>query len=232
MNQTKEFINGEADAWYCRNRAQLGKDYEEDPVFRFIERHNIKGSRVLDLGGADGHRLRELYRRGRMVDGVGIDPSGLAIQTGVALNKAEGFPISLFVGTATDMPLSVKCIEYDLVVLAFVCHWVAREDLAWTIASIDLMVAPGGAILLADFWAARPTKVPYRHREGIWTYKQRYLDCFLSLGTYQKEAELWFNHDTGELGSWFPEAQQALCSLVRKGDYYAVGKDPSDGAKP
>jgi 2-polyprenyl-3-methyl-5-hydroxy-6-metoxy-1,4-benzoquinol methylase len=60
--QASAFLAGEGDAYYRRNRDQLGKRPVVWPL-EILERNAVTPRRVLDVGCSDGWLLRALHER-------------------------------------------------------------------------------------------------------------------------------------------------------------------------
>ncbi len=56
--QEQVFLDGEGDAWLKRNREKL--PVKNDPVLKTLAACKIRPNKVLEIGCADGWRLREL----------------------------------------------------------------------------------------------------------------------------------------------------------------------------
>ena len=106
---------------------------------------------------------------------------------------------------------------FDVVIVSFVLTWVARPRLAASIAGIDALVRPGGALVLADFLPDAPCARPYHHRTDveIYTFKQDYTACFTDLGTYAEVEREVFSHDGATSVDIDPQ-DRAMCALLRK----------------
>lgn len=213
--QDEVFAQGEGDRYHERNRLKYITMIDNDPVLLVLKASGIQPQHVLEIGCATGWRLEEIRKRyGARC--LGIDPSDKAIEEGRAL-----YNVPLMAGLLEDMYLNTA--DYDLIVLSFVLHWVDRAKLLKMLAEIDRMLKADGCLAISDFMPLWPTKVPYRHREGIWTYKARYDDILRATGCYETHMAMLFNVETLR-ECYTDESRQAKCTLLRKGDYYQESK--------
>lgn len=220
-DQTDIFSSGEGDNWYRRNRSSMAVAETKDRVMRMIAAAAAEGAQfhsVCELGCAKGWRLAALREQLPDLERVaGSDVSAHAIVDG----KSSWPEIELTVGSLDEPNIEGT---FDLVIVSFVFHWVARQRLAKSIAAVDSLVADGGALIIADFLPDAPCARIYHHRkEGdVYTYKQDYPAGFVDLGTYCREREEIFAHS----GAAEPvdEQDRAACVMLRKSvTAYPVG---------
>jgi SAM-dependent methyltransferase len=113
-----------------------------------------------------------------------VDPSGEALKHGRKAFPGVHFEqasITDPVVTATDSK------RHDIVIVSGVLCWVERDLLARAVANTDAALADAGLLVLSDFDPAYPRANPYRHSDGLFTYKQDYSSCYLALGIYHLE---------------------------------------------
>ena len=211
MDQTEIFRSGEGDNWFARNAPHLGGSAAGDHVGAAVERlaaGSGVGS-VCEIGCANGWRLGALAERlPRSTRLAGSDVSAMAIEAG-----RQRWPgIDLRVGAA-DAPNLDRA--FDVVIVSFVLHWVARPKLAASIAAIDALVRDGGHLVLADFLPDRPCARRYHHRDDVelFTYKQDYAACFEGLGFYAAVERELYAHGGGSVAD---EQDRAVCAVLRK----------------
>jgi SAM-dependent methyltransferase len=212
-DQTDIFGAGEGDNWFRRNAASLAGAPQADPaldmLMQWSEREIVRS--VCELGCSNGWRLAAIHERLPSAERLaGSDLSHAAIADGV-----RRWPqLELTVGSL-DRP-GIRG-TFDVVIVSFVLHWVARERLEASVRAIDALVRLGGALIIADFLPDEPCARPYHHREDveIFTYKQDYPLCFTALGTYSELERQIFSHS----GAPVPiDAQdRAVCVLLGKG---------------
>lgn len=211
-DQTDAFSQDEGDNWFRRNEAALAAprhDHAIEMALRWNEREPI-GS-VCELGCANGWRLAALAEALPSVERLsGSDLSAAAIEDG----RSRWPDLDLRIGSL-DLPGFDQ--QFDLVIVSFVLHWVARPRLRASIAAIDRLVRPGGVLILADFLPDAPCARPYHHRNDveIYTYKQDYTECFTSLGTYAEVERDVFSH-AGEPAKDIDPQDRAVCALLGK----------------
>lgn len=160
LMQSDKFLAGAADDYYQRNKADFGKS---DPVLPLLEKVNFVPRNVLEIGCADGWRLRRLQEKyGCGI--AGIDPSGQAIEAAIALtNPTRPSPAYAFsVGTADNLSVCPTS-HFDLVIVGF-CMWFI-EPWQWfkVVAESDRVLQDGGALIVHDF------SVPYGIRWSGWS---------------------------------------------------------------
>ena len=176
MTQRDAFLAGEGDAWFERNRVSL----EASPPVWLLEplvAHLTPGSSVLEVGCGNGRNL-EWLRQQTGCTAFGVDPSVAAIEDG----RRRHPDVRLEVGTAEDLPTSDV---FDLVLLGFFLYLCDREDLTRIVAEVDRVLAANGHLAIIDFDPSTPRRRPYRHREGISSFKMDYMRLFLAYPQFQ-----------------------------------------------
>ena len=188
INMTQEdiFRRGEADAWFKRNKEALAAKIN-DPIIRLLEEYKIEPKKILEVGCSNGWRLG-LMKGER----VGVEPSAEAITDG-----RKRYPDVRFLqGTASDIPLDET---FDLVIVNFVFHWIAREMLLRSVSEVDRCVAKeGGYLVIGDFLPDQPITNEYKHTKGVFTYKMDYASIFTAANLYKIIALETFSHGGGE----------------------------------
>jgi ubiquinone/menaquinone biosynthesis C-methylase UbiE len=151
VKQRDVFLAGEGKAWLDRNRADIG---QYDPISPLIEAQGIKPKSVLEIGCGDGWRLRKLQERyGCEVRGV--DP---------AMNADV-----IYRCTADSLPFYPNI--FDLVVFGFCLYLTDPADHFRIVAEVDRVLSDGGNLVIHDFAdTAIPYRVPYEHRDGVWSH--------------------------------------------------------------
>lgn len=162
MMQKDIMLQGEADAWFERNRDRLGLD---DPVTHTIAAWiRRRPERVLEVGCANGWRLaklRDLYG----CEVYGVEPSRKAAM------EAVTWRVPVYQMTATCLPV----VEggFDLIIYGFCLYLTDPKDWLQIAAEGDRALRPGGHIIIHDFgdWRefidARARGVPYEHDRRI-----------------------------------------------------------------
>ena len=188
------FAEGEADAWYERTREHLEPfQPERDLALRMLRFYGVRPKRVLGIGVANGARLAALR------DETGAEVVGIELSQRAAHDARERYGLELLPEAVED--LSVEG-TFDLVLAHFVLHWVSREGLDEAVKRMDARLAPGGLLLIGDFYPDRPKDVPYHHRTDIelFTHKRNYSKPFVALGNYTRIGFLSGPHDALEPG--------------------------------
>jgi len=181
------FMDGEADAWYERNKPGLSDDYKGDIMLDYLSSLSLEGKKVLDVGCGNGHRLSKLLDKG--IDAYGIEPSGKAVDSKVDER------LHLFQGLSHDLARFPDGM-FDIVTVFFVFHWIDRSKLLNTVSEIDRVLKNGGILAIADFFPAYPQRRTY-HRNpklGIYTYKQDYPGMFRATNIYESIYRMNFLH--------------------------------------
>jgi SAM-dependent methyltransferase len=213
--QDDVFANGEGDAWYARNANALHAPghADHDITLELLLANVQSPCSVLEVGCADGWRL-EVIRKATGARCYGIDTSCDAIKAGRRMYPE----LLLRHGRANVLPFASG--DFDVVLLPFVLHWVARESLAQVVAEVDRVLVDGGHLLVTDFYPFHGEKVQYHHRKDVecWTWKQHYEECWEALGTYNYDWPIFFNHSTGVIAvqSEIPNRERAAAILLKK----------------
>jgi ubiquinone/menaquinone biosynthesis C-methylase UbiE len=168
--QREIFLASEGDAWFARNRQAL-REVRNDPVLQVVEALALAPRAALEIGCADGWRLRALAAKtGAACSGV--DPSAEAIAQGLHLAPQA----ALKVGTAEALPFARD--QFDLVIYGFCLYLCDRADLFRIAQEGDRVLAEGGHLIVYDFCTDTPYRNAYSHRPGCYSYKMRYGDLF------------------------------------------------------
>lgn len=180
MNKQKDiFLLSEGNAYFHRNK---NKYKTPDPVLDAISALKLKPRSVLEIGCGDGWRLGQL--KGSSC--FGIDPSLDATNYGTKKYGAH-----LMRGTAEN--IAAMSESFDAVIFGFCLYLCDREDLFKIAAEADRVLKDRGYLFIYDF-NQESEDVPYKHRDGVVSYKMNYgrmFDWHPSYGlvwqTYPKE---------------------------------------------
>ncbi len=179
MKQSEAFLNGEGDNWYERNRhAELNYAVVDAIIDACKE-----PSRILEVGCGNARYLGELHRY-YGCECSGIDASEKAISEGHKNYPAlelvhDTIPNSLY-------QLEVLGIKYDLILFGFCLYIVDRDRLFEIVDLTDGILMDGGYIAIHDFDPIEPIKVPYKHKEGLFTYKMNNAGLWLANPAYKQ----------------------------------------------
>lgn len=210
MNQDKVFWDSEGDQWFSRNREAVTSITRPDPVMAIMRQYDLRPKSVLEIGASNGWRLSRIAGEFGSVC-TAVEPSKKAIEDG----KKRYKNITFKRGLAASLPVKS---QYDLVILSFVLHWVARSELFKSMAEIERVVKPGGFIVIADFLPDQPAQVEYHHlkKGDAYTFKQHYSELFTSSCLFQLVSESVFDYASHGF-SWVAESdQRCAVSLLSK----------------
>ncbi|EDP74910.1 class I SAM-dependent methyltransferase [Hydrogenivirga sp. 128-5-R1-1] len=194
--QDDVFKKEEADKWFERNKEGLKP--KADLILKAIRDYNLicKNSKVLEVGASNGYRLAKIHEEfGSEVHA--IEPSKEAIKDG----KSKWSFINFYQNTLAEFNEREHTSGFDLIIVNSVLHWIDRSTLLLSVAKIDTMLRWGGHLILGDFQTQIPLKRKYHHKEGLYTYKQRYKDIFTSTNLYIELMTLAYNHDDKSLSN-------------------------------
>lgn len=181
MTQDDIFNSGEGDNWFKRNKEQILTEsrIENDPVLKLLQLMKLVPGCVLEVGASNGYRLQEMQKRYQCAC-YASDCSQEAVKDGAARYPDTKFTCC----TASQMPYQDG--QFDLVIINFVFTWIDRALLLRSVAELDRVLRDGGYLIIGDFHPSQPEKVKYHHlpSEDVWTYKQEYIDMFLSSNIY------------------------------------------------
>ncbi len=211
----------EGNAWFQRNKKAL-HDFHiltKDNVLRLIREAGIIPKKALEAGCSNGWRLGEIERQ-YGCECLGVDASRKAISDG-----EKRYPNIIFkYGNIASLPIKNEC--FDLVIVHFVFHWVARDLLLKSVAEIDRIVADGGFLILGDFLPDKPLKNYYHHLPAreVYTYKLDYTNIFISSGLYKVVGKVVFDHDNRDNQGEISPYSRAGCFLLKKSihDFYEL----------
>jgi ubiquinone/menaquinone biosynthesis C-methylase UbiE len=181
MKQSEAFYQGEGDAWLKRNIHKLPPS--RDPVQEAIKELNIKPESVLEIGCANGWRLEQLAEKYKCLC-WGVDP-------------ALGFPYGphgprhRFTRTTADhLSPYFKENQFDMVIYGFCLYLCDPEDYFRIAMEGDRVLENGGHLIIHDFYSLPPKRVPYIHKDGLYSHKMDFRQIwawhpnYLPVGNY------------------------------------------------
>lgn len=175
MKQVDVFLEGEGNKYHERNRHK-----ELNPrVLDAISALSIKPNYIMEIGCGDGRYLNELRGRFRPRSCVGLDPSSEAITEG-----REKYPDINFIKTDARYLYAYEDAIIDLLVFGFCLYLVDRDDLFSVVHAVDKALRPGGYLAIHDFGVWVPHIVPYKHKDGLYSYKMDYPGLWLANPAY------------------------------------------------
>ncbi|MBN9641357.1 MAG: class I SAM-dependent methyltransferase [Achromobacter sp.] len=210
-NQKSAFTSGgEGDRFFERNRSEFQKmvlSSELGPANRLYFPYLKAGNRILEIGSSSGTNL-SLLTRDIDVEAYGIDPSEAAVAKG----RSEFPQLHLSVGTADE--LAFPDGHFDFIVFGFCLYLVDRALLTKTIAEADRCLKDGGHIAITDFRPDVPTARPYKHLDGLISYKFPYEKLFTAFPQFQLIECRTFSHGTE---AYHADPQERVsASIIRK----------------
>jgi SAM-dependent methyltransferase len=208
---------GEADAWFSRNQAQLAAPsvLRSEVVQRIASHLSCQPSRVLEIGCGQGGNLVEL-RRLAPIQGCGIEPSALAVE------QSRVHPgIDVRCGTSDALPWPDG--HFDLAWFGFCLYLVDRPLLFRSVAEADRVLRDGGLLAIVDFDPDAPCRRSYHHRPGLWSYKMDYAALFLANPAYRLVEKISLSHAEPR---WVNDPQERLSlSILCKDTEHAYRVD-------
>lgn len=195
MDQNEVFRHTEGNAWYERNKFQLGEPraVADAPDVAFIcttlAPFRDRITRVLEIGCSSGLKLEAMCRE-LCASGDGIEPSQAAVDEGNARDKTV--PIRLHGGTGDALPF--EAASFDLVYFAFCLYLFDRSSVLRSLAEADRVLKPGGFLALTDFDPGTRLKRPYSHFSGLYSYKQDYASVYTQSGLYYLVGKHSYSH--------------------------------------
>lgn len=142
---------------------------------------------ILDVGCGAGQVLHHLQTYFTAKRAVGIEPSVEGIEL---LRKTKNLKnISFESAFAHKLPFVSD--SFELVTAWSVLHWIGRNEYLQSIG--ELIRVCSKYLLVMDFSAARDYRTPYRHVDGLYTYKQNFDNIISNSGIMRKvEVMQWF----------------------------------------
>ena len=173
MRQRDVFLESEGDAWLARNPAPGMALPDSDELLQAILQLPMPQAaasiKILEIGCGSGTRLAWLNRN-RGFECHGLEPSA----KGVEAARAQG--VTVRQGTAESLPFDAA--SFDIVVFGFCLYLCDREDLFRIASEADRVLRNPGWIVIRDFYSPTPTRRPYHHRSGLFSYKMDYRSLF------------------------------------------------------
>ena len=182
MKQSDVFASGEGDAWYARNEAALALSKKidriaDDPVLAMIEKHVGNPEFIYEVGCADGWRLSDAWARFNCKIG-GVDPSRTAI------NEAAKTLENVYYGNACRLRGAEGC---DVLIYGFCLYLCDPEDYFEIAFEGNRVLKDEGYLIIHDFDVTdeRSRRVPYKHKEGIFSHHVAFENLWAGHPWYQ-----------------------------------------------
>ncbi len=189
--QSESFLGGEGDAWYERNRSAIDSTVIDPYDVKFILQ-TLKGStfeiqHILEVGCSSAQKLNSLACS-LLAKGSGIDPSSRAIA-----QATKQYPhLDLQVGLAAKLPFDDDA--FDLVFFGFCLYLIPNEGIHGALAESLRVLRPKSFIAITDFDPGIEISIPYKHRNGIITYKRNYHELLNKFSNITLISKLSFSH--------------------------------------
>jgi len=195
MTQNDVFLNGEADEWFRRNKeflTEIGSGERAEDVqyiCRTLSPFKDRISCVLEVGCSNGIKLEAICTS---LDALafGVDPSPAAIEAGQRREKS--IDLALTVGTGDR--LEFKTEQFDVVYFGFCLYLFDRETLLQSLSEADRVLKRGGFLVITDFDPGFRCRTPYKHKQGVYSFKQDYSAFYVQTGLYYLLGKHSFSH--------------------------------------
>ena len=175
-SQKDIFLDGEGDEWLKRNKRNLAIDSKNMKVNKEFLSYllnlpipNNKKIKILEIGCGEGTLLYHLSKQTKW-SLFGIDPSKKAIKI------AQELGINAKVGTAEKLPFIDK--EFDLIIFGFCLYLCDTNDLFKIAYEANRVSKIESWISIIDFWSYDLKKIPYKHKEGLFSNKYDFSRMF------------------------------------------------------
>lgn len=202
-SQKDIFLEQEGDMWFTRNKDVISCPDLSKSVL-FYENYLQSGFRILEIGCANGYNLNYFHSRFDC-ECYGIDPSASAINDG----KQKYPQLNLAVGTADTLDFSDGF--FNFVLFGFCLYLTDRNLLSKIISESDRVLKNKGYIGITDFDTKIPKKRPYKHFNGIMSYKMDYSSLFLVYPHFSLADKYCFSHSDSH---FVTDVKERVCSCV------------------
>ena len=184
MDQTRAFVDTES-IRYFRDQASLGS-----PTISPGDLRSVAGpvTSVLDVGCGTGDNLRSVVSLLHARQGTGVEPGAETVE---ALNGRYRNDPQLRFEVASAHRLPFEADSFDVVLCWSVLHWLGRNEYLQALG--ELIRVTRSWLIIMDFVGAEDYRVPYHHREGLFTYKSDFRVPLLASGVMElvSEARWW-----------------------------------------
>ena len=210
-SQKEAYTDLLGDEWYEANKTDFGK--KPDPVQAIIESSGIRPKTIVEVGCANGWRLRRLWEK-YGCEIAGIEPSAKAVKEGNE-TWANG---ALFEGTADKLPFRDGSV--DLLIYAYCLVWCDPSDLFKIVAEGHRVLANGGGLVIWD----RQDVWPVRYPCAVLGSKQDAGNGPLTYTTYfyvMDHTKLWLAHPSyKKIGDLFERknGHAEITTMLRRDD--------------
>jgi hypothetical protein len=182
--QEDAFLNGEANAWYHRNKNK----HRDDEILPILKSLQIVPEEVIEFGCGDGWRLSGIKKAFPDATCWGLDPSRDAVYAGGVKHP----DINIRNGVASGF----WAMNGDLMIFGFCLYVTDPTELFRTAFHSDYALVDGGHLIIHDFDPEYPHKVPYHHAPGLFSYKMDYSKLWLANPAYSLVVKNTFDDGT------------------------------------
>ncbi len=135
---------------------------------------------VLDVGCGTAVNLAHVADLLSARLAVGVEPNPQTVEA-LRINHRDDSRLSFHTASAHRLPFETN--SFDLVICWSVLHWVGRDNYLQALG--ELVRVTKKWLLVMDFVAAKPFRVPYHHRDGVYTYKMDFTLPLMSSGALE-----------------------------------------------
>ena len=146
---------------------------------RYLQNSDLEIKRFLEIGCSSGIKTIELSERIGAI-GYGIDPSNKAIEEAIQAS-AVAYQKNFFLPGTADI-LNFKESFFDLVFFGFCLYLVDRELVVPSFVEADRVLASGKFLAILDFDSEVSYRNTYKHKQGLFSFKQNYINYFINSG--------------------------------------------------
>ena len=156
---------------------------------------------ILDAGCGTGINLKHLVDVTGALSGVGVEPSEKSVQQ-LRIDHAADPRLTFEAASIHRLPFASN--SFDLVICWSVLHWVGREEYLQALGELARVTSQW--LVIMDFVAAEDYRVPYHHRDGLFTYKMDFEAPLAASGLVETVSTVRW---------WEPQAAGERVSLER-----------------
>jgi ubiquinone/menaquinone biosynthesis C-methylase UbiE len=189
------FINGEGDAWFSRNLENSNTQLvpvDIDFIFSTLGTRKNEIANILEIGCSSGVKVKTLSEKFDAY-GYGIDPSQVAIESARKYEETSDGKLQFLTGIATDLPYEDS--KFDLVFFGFCLYLVPPNEIYKAISEADRVLKNGGFLAILDFDYGQLKVNPYKHADGIYSYKNNYSALLTSSGYFHQVSKWSFSQN-------------------------------------
>jgi len=207
----------DGDKWYQRNKKKLTTT--GDQILKIIKKNNLRPKEVLEVGCANGYRLRKLKQL------YGCRLMGVDLSYDAAEYGRSKYHVPIWCG---PFEKSTFLGLHDLVILNYVLEYVDRDKLLYFLHRVNQNLVEGGHLIIGEFIPTTESfcKTREKHsKDQKYVYKNYYPEILTHTGLYELVDELYYNHKTKKIGDLKDEMKDMVyVTLLKKVDRYKLVK--------